>query len=228
MHEYVRELLLESSLFILYLGVPSWSHLQCSDSFFVRVSISNWAGKSKLYFLPVGYNYTWIQQQRTRIFGFCSHLPDEAPSSEFIILDFGNFKTQHRHYYATTEYFITNGMPPWKFDQNTDPYVVISYCSFQTQQSLPATTPESSKKLPYKSSLIVTAYPTINSPQVPFQQYTPTPSRHAQQQIQLGSLDVEMGVVVSLWNACIDLFSNSCLRLFKRMVFLLVSLETHP
>ena len=42
----------------------------------------------------------WIQQQCTRIFGFHSHLPYEAPSSEFILLDFGNFKTQYRHYYT--------------------------------------------------------------------------------------------------------------------------------
>ena len=151
-------------------------------------------------------------------------------SQKFFILDFGNFKTQHRHYYATTEYFITNGMPPWKFDQNTDPYVVISYCSFQTQQSLPATTPESSKKQPYESPLIVTTYSNINPPRLNWS------LRHTQQIYfwfleqwrKRKATNVEMDVVISLWNAFFDLFSYSCLRSFKRMVFLLVSLEIHP
>ena len=38
----------------------------------------------------------------------------------FIILDFVDFKLQHRHYdYTTSEYFVKNGMPPWEFNLNT-------------------------------------------------------------------------------------------------------------
>ena len=38
--DYVRELLFMRALFMVYSWVTSWSHLQCSDQFFVRAGIS--------------------------------------------------------------------------------------------------------------------------------------------------------------------------------------------
>ena len=50
------------------------------------------------------------------------------------ILDFGNFKTQYRHYYTASEYFITIGLPPREFNLNTNAVFVTSSWSLRHTQ----------------------------------------------------------------------------------------------
>ena len=73
-HRYIvvrtRAIIFKSALFIVYLGASSWSHLHCSDQFFVRAGISiqacrprvlwcHW-GVTLFYFLPIVHISTYL------------------------------------------------------------------------------------------------------------------------------------------------------------------------